>query len=200
VGTNAFVIQYAFITLRKAQSIIAYPGIVTCYLVSVEKGKSVSAVAEKIREELPGVAVYDHQTFINNNVHEMESGFLPLLYVIAVIGAIVLTAILSLLLSINILERRKDFAIMKALGSPNGFLPRLVIQMAFLISTAGSICAIILFFPMVQLIEKLTPEVSTQSSISQIGAVILTVGVISLLSSFISLQRLRRIYPLEAFS
>lgn len=56
----------------------------------------------------------------------MESGILPLLYVIALIGAVVLTVILSLLLSINILKRRKDFAVMKTLGSPQRYLPQLM--------------------------------------------------------------------------
>jgi len=198
-GTNAFVIQYAFVTLRRAQSLIGFPSIVTCYLVRAKKGNDISTVAEEIREELPGLEIYDHETFLQNNIREMESGFLPLLYTVAAIGAIVLTAILSLLLSINILERRKDFAVLKALGAPKGFLPRLVVEQALLISSAGSIAALVLFFPMVALVEKISPEVSTKSSVEQIAAVVLVVAVMSLLSSFISIQRLRRIYPLEAF-
>ena len=48
----------------------------------------------------------------------MESGIIPLLFIVTLISAIVLTAILSLILSVSILEKRRDFAIMKALGSP----------------------------------------------------------------------------------
>lgn len=199
-GTNAFVIQYAFVTLHCAQSIIGFPSIVTTFLVRVKEGVDVSRVAEEIREELPGMEVFDHETFLQNNIREMESGFLPLLYTVAVIGAIVLTAILSLLLSINILERRKDFAVLKALGSPKSFLPRVIFQQSLLISSAGNVVALALFFPMVALIERISPEVSTKSSVEQILAVVVVVGVMSLLSSFISIQRLRRIYPLEAFS
>ena len=197
-GTNAFVIQYAFVTLSRAQSLIAFPSIVTCFLVEVERNKV--TVADAVRRALPDVAVYDHETFLENNVREMQSGLLPFLFTVAAIGAVVLTAILSLLLSINILERRRDFAILKTLGSPRNFLALLVIKQALLISFAASLVALTLFFPLTRLIEVISPEVSTKSSFGQIAAVVAVVGVMSLLSSFISIQRLRRIYPLEAFS
>jgi putative ABC transport system permease protein len=199
-GTNALVIQYGFVTLHRAQYLIGFPSIVTCFLVTTEDEGQIATVAQGIRDELPGVEVYDHETFLQNNIYEMESGFLPLLYTIAAIGAIVLTAILSLLLSINILERRKDFAVLKTLGSPTGFLRNLVIQLALLITTASSIAALALFFPLTAIIERIAPEVSTKSSPEQILVVLFIVAVMSLLSSFISVQRVRRIYPLEAFS
>jgi putative ABC transport system permease protein len=199
-GTNAFVIQYAFVTLANAQSLMGFPGVVTCYLVKVNDGQSAAKVMAYIKNELPGFEVYDHETFLQNNIHEMETGFLTLLYAIAFLGTIVLTAILSLLLSISILERRKDFAVMKALGAPGGFLPGLIIQQALLISCIGILSAVILFFPMIGLIEQVAPEVSAKSSAGQILTVGAVVVLISLLSSFISLQRLRRIYPLEAFT
>lgn len=199
-GTNAFVIQYAFVTLRRAQLLAGYPSIVTCFLVKVREGFSPSEVADKIREELPIAAVYDHQTFLQNNIREMEAGFLPLLYTVAALGAVVLTVILSLLLSINILERRKDFAVMKILGSPEGFLPLVVTKQALAITTIGNVVALLLFFPVVAAIERISPEVSARSSLEQIAAVAVIVWAISLISSFISIQRLRHIYPVEAFT
>jgi putative ABC transport system permease protein len=199
-GTNAFVIQYAFVSIHRAQKLIGFPTLVTCYLVKLVDSAELGRVSAAIHEDLPGVEVYDHETFLHNNIREMESGFLPLLYTVASIGAIVLTTILSLLLSINILERRKDFAVMKAIGSPSRFLPRLVVEQALLLSSAGSVVALLLFFPMVTLIERLSPEVSTKSSAEQIAVVLVIVAAMSLISSFISVQRLRRIYPLEAFA
>ncbi|MBI4428376.1 MAG: ABC transporter permease [Ignavibacteriales bacterium] len=200
LGTNAFVIQYAFVTIERGQSFVGFPGVTSCYLVNVAEGSSVARVKELIQEELPGLEVFDHSTFLRNNIREMESGFLTLLYSIAFIGSIVLTAILSLLLSINIIERRKDFAIMKALGAPQGFLPMLIVQQSMLISIVGSVLAVALFFPLVSVIEAVAPEVSSQTSPEQIAIVVLAVSCISLLSSFLAMQRLRHIYPLETFS
>lgn len=100
------------------------------------------------------------------------------------LGTIVLTAILSLRLSISILERRKDFAVMKALGAPGGFLPGLIIQQALLISCIGILSAVILFFPMIGLIEQVAPEVSAKSSAGQILTVGAEVVLINLLREY----------------
>ncbi len=198
-GTNMFVIQYAFITLKKAHSIVGFPNIVSCYQVKAEPGTDPSDIANLIMSELSDIAVFDQKSFLANNIHEMESGLLPLLYVVACIGAVVLTAILSLILSVNVLERRKDYAIMKALGSPGSFIPGTVIQQALMLAGSGVTVALILFFPLTEVVEKLSPEVSVISSLIQIIIVIAGVGLISLISSFIPIRKLSNIYPLEVF-
>jgi len=199
-GTNAFVIQYAFVTLRFARELIGVPGLATCVLVNVEPETGTGPVREEVCEVLAGLTAYDQETFLANNVREMRSGFLPLLYTVAVIGAVVLTAILSLLLSVNILERRKDFAILKTLGSPPAFLWGLVVKQAALIASVSCAVALALFFPLVRLIERVSPEVTTRTTPGQIAGVAAAVLLMSLASSLLAIRRLRRIYVLEAFS
>lgn len=199
-GTNALVIQYAFVTRNCVQSMLGIPGIVTCFLVEVEAEQATAEVASRIRSRVPGVDVYDHATFLENNVQEMEAGLLPFLYTIAALGVIVLTVILSLLLSINILEWRRDFAVLKTLGSPRGFLAGLVVRHAVFLALCGVLVCLLVYFPMVALVERLSPELSTRWSLTQIGAVASVVISVSVLSALIALHRLRRIYPLEAFS
>lgn len=199
-GTNAFVIQYAFVTLRFARKLIGVPGLATCVLVNVEPGAAMGPIREEICDVLEGLSAYDQETFLANNVREMRSGFLPLLYTVAVIGAVVLTAILSLLLSVNILERRKDFAILKTLGSPLTFLWGMVVNQALLIASVSCAVALALFFPLVRTIERISPEVSTRTTVAQIGGVVAAVLLMSLVSSVVAIRRLRRIYFLEAFS
>jgi len=199
-GTNAFVIQYAFVTLKSARELIGIPGLATCILVRIVPGAETAAVQRAIRGRLPRVEAYDHATFLANNVREMRSGFLPLLYTVAAIGGIVLTAILSLLLSVNILERQKDFAILKTLGSPLRFLWGMVVKQALLIASLSGLVALGLFFPLVRTIERISPEVGTKTTPGQVLAVLAAVEIMSLASSLVSIRRLRRIYYLEAFA
>lgn len=198
-GTNAFVIQYAFTTLTEAQSLLGVPDIVTCYLIRTRNGSDDARISDELESRIEGSVAYGRTEFIANNVREMESGFLPILYAVASLGAVVLTTVLSLILSINILERKKDFAVMKILGSPSGFLPGLIIRQALIISAASGIVSVLLYFPVVNLIEKLSPEVSTVNTPLQI-LLVLAVGLLmGMLSSVIALSRLRKIYPLEVF-
>ena len=89
---------------------------------------------------------------------------------------------------------------MKTLGSPDRFLPGLILQQALILTFVAAIFSMALFFPMMRLIENLTPELSTITTVDQIFTVVAVVCIMSLFSSFISMRRLRKIYPLEAFS
>jgi putative ABC transport system permease protein len=198
-GTNMGVYQYAFVTLKKAQSLIGLPGIVSFFQVRIEEGSDLQKISNLIKSSVKGVAVLDRKTFLQNNQHEMESGFLPMLYVIAIIGAIVLTAILSLILSVYIMEQRIDYTIIKALGAPRGFIPGIVLRQALILAFSGMAIAVILFFPLLKIVGRLTPEVATESSAWQIIGVFVGLLVISLISSFFPILKLRHIYPLELF-
>jgi len=198
-GTNAFVIQYGFTTLNCAKSLLGFRGLVTCYLIKLKTESNTEQVLQKIQSKLQGVVVYDYDTFLQNNIRETESGILPIFYAVAGIGGVVLTVILSLILSINILEKKDDFALMKALGAANGFLPKLIIYQSLTISFISTIIAIGLFFPMTKLIEFLSPEVSPKTTLYQLIIIICLVCAMSLISSFISIRRLRNIFPLEVF-
>jgi putative ABC transport system permease protein len=199
-GTNAFVIQYAFVTLSRARQTLGVSSIVTCYLVTTAPYADRSDVTSLISDRLPMAAVYDHATFLAHNTREMQAGFLPFVFTVAAIGVVVLTVIISLLLVISILEQRYDFAIIKALGAPRSFLPCLLIEQGLILTSTGFALAMILLFPMTALVQYVTPEIATQSSLRQMVLIAVTVAVLGLIGSFISLQRLRRIYPLEAFS
>ncbi len=198
-GTNLFVIQFAFITLKEARKLLGFPSILSCYQVFLKQGSEPISIAESIRSVSPDLAVFDHDTFLYNNIHEAETGVMPLLYVVALIGAIVLTALLSLILSVYVLEQQRDYAIMKALGAPSGFIPLIVIQQSLILAASGMVIATLLFSPMLKAVKILSPTISAESSVSQVLIVASGLLVISLISSIIPLLRQRHIYPLEVF-
>jgi putative ABC transport system permease protein len=198
-GTNLFVIQFAFITLDEARRLLGISSILSCYQVMIKSGYDPDNVADKIRSAHPDFAAFDRATFLKNNIHEAETGVMPLLYVVALIGAIVLTALLSLILSVYVLEQQKDYAIMKALGSPAGFISRIIIQQSLILAGSGLVIAVCLFDPMLTAVKKFSPTISAESSLQQIITVSAGLLVISLLSSVLPLLRQRNIYPLEVF-
>ena len=196
-GTNAFVIQYAFVTISRAQKLSGFPGLVSCFLV--KSHTEPQELRNRIREDVPGVDIYTQEEFLANNITEMESGLLPLLFTVAAIGGLVLAAILTLLLTINILERRTDIAVMKALGVPASSLTRLVLALAFLLSGAGTAVALATFFPLCLALERIAPEVTTATSPAHVILAMSVVAFISAVSALLAVRRARSIYPLEAF-
>lgn len=200
-GTNAFVTQYAFTTLDFTQSIIDLPGLVSFFLIKVSPNVKLETVKDNLEKKFPGIfSIYNRKEFLQNNINEMQAGILPLFYVITLIGAVVLTIILSLILSVNILEKRKDFAIMKIIGSSNLYLNILILTQALLISFTAEITALLLFFPVAKIVESISPEVSTIITGEHIIYITLITIFVTILSSYFSSKRIRNIYPLEVFS
>jgi len=200
-GTNAFVTQYAFVTFDFVQSIVETGGLVSFFIINAKPGSDLNKIKNNIETRLHDrVSVYYHDQFLENNIKEIDSGILPLFYAIAVIGGIVLAIILTLILSVNILERRKDFAVMKILGSGSMFLNRLIMMQSLIISFSAEIIGVVLFFPVVNLIETISPEVTTLISAEHIICITVITLFISIFSSLVSSRRIRKIYPAEVFS
>jgi putative ABC transport system permease protein len=198
-GTNMFVIQYAFISLEEAYKIIGFKNVVSCFQVHTISGADLVNIKSDIYSGLKNIIVFDKATFLYNNIREMESGIMPLLYIVNLISAIVLTAILSLILSISVLEKRRDFAIIKAVGAPHGFLAKLIVGQSMILSMTGLAFALVFYFPMIEIVEKISPEVSAKTSVFQMLIVSSGVLIISLISSVLPTRRIRKIYPLEVF-
>lgn len=200
-GTNAFVTQYAFVTLEFEQSIVELSGLVSFFIIKGKQGNDLNNIKNNIERKLPGrLSVYNHEKFLENNIKEMESGILPMFYAIVVIGGIVLSIILTLILSVNILEKRKDFAIMKILGSNMMFLDILILIQALFLSLSAEIIGVLLFFPIVKLIESISPEVTTIITFKHLIYISVITFLISIVSSYLSSRRIRKIYPMEVFS
>lgn len=197
--TNMIVIQYAFVTLPETHRILGFSGIVSCFLVKLKPGQNRSGIVAEIGRQVPDAVAFDRETFLRNNIREMESGILPLLFLIALLGSVVLTAILSLILSINVLERRKDFAVMKALGAPSGFVPGMVLKQSFVLATSGLALGILAFFPLMAAVSRLSPEVSVVNAVNHLVFVTAGVWIISLISAVFPILKLRKVYPLEVF-
>lgn len=200
-GTNAVVTQYAFVTLEYAQSTVVLPGLASFFIINCKNGTDLFALQKRIEDKIPGeFSIYQNKEFLENNIAEMEAGILPLFFAISAIGGIVLAIILSLILSVNILERRKDFAVMKVLGSPRSFLYNLIISQALLLALISELLGVILFYPVVSFIEMISPEVSTIINFNHLFYITVATLIISFLSALFSCRRIRRIYPLEVFS
>jgi len=78
----------------------------------------------------------------------------------------VLTALLSLILSYTS-RTTEDYAIMKALGAPAGFIPASLFNSPDT-GTGGMIIAILLFDLMLNAVKRFSPTISAESSVRQI--------------------------------
>jgi len=198
-GSNAIVAQFAFTTLKDAQRLLGLPDIVSFFLLKADEKQNVLALVESLRERFQFLSIFSKEEFIKNNLQEMETGVLPVLWTIALFGAMVGVSIITLLLYGSILERREDYALLKAVGARQRFLILLVLQQSLLGTLAAFVFGLLMNIVCAPLLIKAVPEIFLHFTLRDTVAVFAASLFIGALGSWGAIQKLARIYPAEVF-
>ncbi len=197
--TNAVVAQFAFTTIDDAQSLLGLPGIMSYYLLKKREGEDSQALLDSLKGRFPSLAIYRKQEFVENNLEEMKKGILPILWTIALLGAVVGTSVIMLMLYSSVLEKRDAYALLKALGAGQPFLVFLVMRQ----SMAGTLIGLMLGSGLntltSPLLMKLVPAISLSFTWHAAAAVFCLSIVIGAAASLIPICKLSRVYPAEVF-
>jgi len=186
-GTNALVSQFGFVRFDDGAAILG-----------LKDTASFIVVRGALRETLPGYDVFTNDEFVRRHEEEMDSGVLPVFAAAAIFGAAVGGFIVALMLYSSALERRDDYATLKALGAGHAYLLRLVIAQALLVTLAGCIAGALFTAAITPLLLRLVPAIALRYS--PMFALMLPAALfIGAIAAAAPLRVLRRIYPGEVF-
>jgi putative ABC transport system permease protein len=198
-GTNAIVAQFAFTTLEDAQNLLGLPDIISFYLLTADRNTNGYVLIDSLKRRFSSFSIFSKREFMDNNLQEMQTGILPVLLTIALFGAIIGAAVITLMLYSSVLERREDYALLKAIGAGERFLAFLVIKQSLLGTIAGFLSGLLLNVIVAPLLVKLVPEITLLFTWKAVTAVFAVSLLIGLLGSLAPVHKLSRIYPAEVF-
>lgn len=200
-GTNAVITQFTFISLADARNLLPLPlpDIVSYLLVSARPGVTTAALAADLRSRAPSLTVLTADEFAGNNLDELRTGLLPILATVAGFGGVVGAAVLTLLLYSSILERREDYALLKAIGASRSFLIRLVFRQSLTATAWGYAFGLLTYALLKPVLMQLVPVLTVSLPWRPAVLIGLTAIAMGLLSAWLPLRRLERIYPGEVF-
>ncbi|HYH06047.1 MAG TPA: FtsX-like permease family protein [Thermoanaerobaculia bacterium] len=191
-GTNALLSQFGFLRFEDAAAILGLHDTASFILV---RGKG---TAERIRRALPDVAVHESADFVRYHDEELDAGVLPVFFALAAFGAAVGGLIIALMLYSSALERRDDYATLKALGAGHRYLLRLVLAQSLLVTIAGSVAGALFTLAITPLLLRAIPTLVLLYLPRH--AILFPVALaIGALAGVAPLRVLRRIYPGEVF-
>jgi putative ABC transport system permease protein len=129
-----------YITLGDAQQLLALGNEVHEIIVTVHNLKRVDTITESIRHALdnPNLDVQPWQVFAKSFYEAMKADQRGMWIMLFVIILIVAVGVLNTVL-MSVLERRREYGLMKALGTRPGQVVRLVLAELFLIAVGGVI-------------------------------------------------------------
>jgi putative ABC transport system permease protein len=198
-GTNSVLTQFAFISMEDARALLGLDQVVSFVLVRGTDGTEENVLLERLRTRLPNADVLSQEAFSENNREESKAGLIPLLLTVAVLGGLVAAIVLTLLLYGSVLERREDYALLKAMGASPALLLRVVLGQAGAVVLGGLLVGPLAYLVAVPVVGALAPTVPVALSPLPVTAVVLGAFVIGGVGSVLPLRRIQRIDPGEVF-
>ena len=196
---NVLVAQFAFIPPDAFSEVFEVEGVVNYFLVVLDTGIDPATVIPQLGEAVPGSAVYTTDAFAGRASEKGTGDFLPIIRVILAISFIVGLAVLSLVIYSATIERAREYAIMKVIGASPMGLYRIVLSQSISIAIVGFGAGVGLAFLFNELAGDLVPQFITYIRTQDIALVFAVTIVMSIIASFMPINRVARVEPAGVF-
>jgi len=168
-------------------------------LVTLDDGLKDADFIGLIRQRFPALSVFTKEEFVENNLEEMKTGVLPVIWTIAFFGVLIGVTVITLMLFGGVLEKREDFALLKAVGAGERYLASLVVKQALLYVLIGYLFGAVLYFLITPGLLRLVPEITLDLGPGSAGLVFGICLIMGVLGSWTPVRKLSRIFPTEVF-
>jgi putative ABC transport system permease protein len=196
---NVLVTQFAFVRSESFKEMFNVPGTVNFILITVDNGVAPESILQTLEEKVPGSSVYTTQQFADRASEKGTGDFLPIIRVILAISFIVGLAVLSLVIYSATIERAREYAIMKVIGASPSGLYRIVISQSMFIAVVGFGLGVGLAFLFNEVAGDLVPQFITYIRAQDIALVFGITMVMSVVASFMPINRVARVEPAAVF-
>lgn len=197
-GGDLVMFQFSFAREETARRVLGLDAVNNAVVVDLEPAADIDAVAAEIAS-LGDLLVRDTQEQIDVNQKPITDGFLPVIQVLVVIGFVVGAAVVGLTIYSAVVERRREFGILKAVGASNRDLVVVVLTQASIASAAGYAVGVALSVVASRAAESWVPQFVTTLRSGNIALVAFAVLGMAAVAAVAPLGRLARIDPAEAF-
>jgi putative ABC transport system permease protein len=191
--------QFVWVNFADARRVFGIGDVVMYGMVILEPGADATAVAQAITGRDPGLQVYTKEAFAASISKEMDETFLPVIAILVAIGFVVGAAVVGLTIYTATIERTREFGVMKAVGGSGGFLYRIVLSQAAMLTGAGFVVGALGAWAVAQLAIEAVPEFATDFTLADIAGVFVAAVFMALLASFMPVRRINSIDPAIVF-
>lgn len=191
--------QFAFVNFADARRIFGVGDVVNYGMIVLAEGADERGVSTAIESRAPGVEVFSSEQFAKSIRKEIDETFIPVIAILLVIGFIVGTAVVGLTIYTATIERTREFGVMKAVGAGAGFLYRIVLAQATILTVAGFGVGLAAALATGEVAGRAVPEFATDFQILDIAVVLGATLLMAIAASIVPTKRLNSIDPAVVF-
>lgn len=198
-GGNAVFAQFAFIDWEDARRLFAPATATTFLLVQSSPGADVAALQASLQERLPNTRIFTSDEFAATLSQEVNDSFLPVLGVILGLGIAIAGAVIVLMVYTATVERRREYAILKAIGADTGVLLRIVLQQTLVVGVGGFIVGAIGAVAATALAAELVPQFVSDVRLLDVGGALVASITVASVAALVPTRYLAGVAPASVF-
>lgn len=198
-GTFSMANPVLFVHAEDLRDILSAYGFVSYLLVKAQPGVAPEALAARIREDVNDVSALPRDAFVQSDYEMAVMMGADLIGIFTAIGAVLAVMLVAFTLYTHTMRRRRELAILTAIGFRQYHIYSSVLFEAVVLMTAGFVLACLLALGGVFLTSLIAPQITMQLT----GTIVAKVGLVgtgvALLATVIPARQIVRIDPQLAF-
>jgi len=198
-GTFSMANPVLFVHADDLREILSAYGFVSYLLVKAQPGVAPAALAARIREQVNNVSALPRDAFVQSDYEMAIMMGSELIGIFTAIGAVLAVLLVAFTLYTHTIRRRRELAILKALGFRQHHIYAGVLFEAIVLMAVGFMLACLLALGGVYLTSLIAPQVTMQLT----GTIVAKVGLVgtgvALLATLIPARQIARIDPQLVF-
>lgn len=198
-GTFSMANSVVFVHFQDLEILLSAEGTVSYILVDLFPHTDTVKVKHRIQDQIDKVNVLSHKQFVVSDFEMAMMMGVEIISFISIIGSILAILIVGFSSYMNISKRRKELAIIKALGFNNSSIYLSATLLTLSTTGVGYLLAIVTTFLLNIVIGEAVPQVNIALNSEIFIRLGLIAFVVGLLSSMIPARSVAKVDPMSAF-
>ncbi|MGE0308047.1 MAG: ABC transporter permease [Acidimicrobiia bacterium] len=192
--TDAFMASFVFMTHAATDRLLRSPNTTSFVLVGTNRPDAVRA-----RFDGAGLTVLDRPDLARDDLELMARAYEVPLRVMRIVTFAVGSLVIALTAYSAIMERRRDYGMLKAIGAGSRHLLAIAVKQAMIVSAVGLLTAGVLFLAGRALITSARPQFVIVATVGNVGRAAAMAFMMGALAAVVPAARLARLEPATAF-
>ncbi|OGD61625.1 hypothetical protein A3A71_00100 [Candidatus Berkelbacteria bacterium RIFCSPLOWO2_01_FULL_50_28] len=195
-GGNIMTSSYTLVSEEDARDILGLNNAVNYFLL---RSDDPTDAVTKLEKDFPQLKIIPRQKFLDNNAAIVKDNFLPIIGVLTLIAFAVGIAVIGLTIFTAVIEKSREYGVLKAIGYGNGQLFGIALIQALIAGVLGFALGYALT-PLVAMLAKIfEPSFIYDLGARETSIVFVATILMSIFASFLPLRRLLKIDPAQVF-
>ena len=197
-GTTSWMTSFMFVRKSAAESLFSAPGLTSFLLVAPSRGTNEEELRARLAA-LGGVSALAKGQVAQNDIEVFSRVIGPPVRLMSGIAFLVGTLVVGLVLYSATVERRREYGVLKAIGSKAGILYRLALTQALIVTAAGAALGLALAVVEAQVVMQLRPQFLVTFEPRTVALGLLASALMGLLSVSLPAKVIADLAPADVF-